>query len=140
MPKKQNSQSSISWTSGNISGSQIVIGDGNTMIRNEAPPVSQAELKKLRREFAVLKKSIQATAPPEQKDEALDKVDELQEALLSEKPNASAAARARDWFMKNLPSVAGAVTSVVVNPIVGKLVAAAGDAVASEFRHRFGGA
>lgn len=138
MAKKQRSQNSISWTSGNISGSQIVLGDGNTMIHNEAPAVSQAELKKLRREFTALKKSIQSTAPPDQKDEALQKADELQEALLAEKPDASAAAKARDWFVKNLPGVAGAVTGMVVNPIVGKLVEAAGDAVASEFRQRFG--
>lgn len=138
MAKKQRSQNSISWTSGNISGSQIVLGDGNTMIHNEAPAVSQAELKKLHREFAALKKSIQASAPPEQKEEALQKADELQEALVAEKPDASAAAKVRDWFVKNLPGLAGAVTGMVVNPIVGKLVEAAGDAVASEFRHRFG--
>jgi hypothetical protein len=43
------------------------------------------------------------------------------------------------WFVKNLPGLAGAVTSIVVHPIVGKLVEAAGDALAAEFRRRFGG-
>ena len=43
------------------------------------------------------------------------------------------------WFVKNLPGLAEAVTGVVVHPIVGKLVEAAGDALAAEFRRRFGG-
>ena len=35
-------------------------------------------------------------------------------------------------------ALAGAVTSVIVNPIVGKLVEAAGETVSEEFRRRFG--
>lgn len=36
------------------------------------------------------------------------------------------------WLLKRLPSVAGLVTGMLVNPIVGKLVQAAGDAAAAE--------
>ena len=35
---------------------------------------------------------------------------------------------------------AGAVTGIIVHPIVGRLVEAAGDAAVAEFRQRFGGA
>jgi hypothetical protein len=39
-----------------------------------------------------------------------------------------------------LPELAGAVTGVIIHPIVGKLVEAAGDGLAAEFRRRFGAA
>jgi hypothetical protein len=45
----------------------------------------------------------------------------------------------KNWFTKNVPGLAGAVTSVVVHPVVGKLVSAAGEAISSEFKRRFGG-
>ena len=45
----------------------------------------------------------------------------------------------RNWFVKNVPTMAGAVTSIVINPIVGRLVQAGGDVLASDFKRRFGG-
>jgi hypothetical protein len=44
----------------------------------------------------------------------------------------------RQWFGRNLPKLAGVVGSVVVHPIVGALVQAAGETLAAEFRMRFG--
>jgi hypothetical protein len=44
----------------------------------------------------------------------------------------------RNWFVKNLPSVAGSVVSLIVHPLVGKLVEVGGDAMATTFRKRFG--
>jgi hypothetical protein len=44
----------------------------------------------------------------------------------------------RDWFAKNIPTMAGAVTAVVVNPIVGRLVQAGGDTLVADFNRRFG--
>jgi hypothetical protein len=136
--KKQKPQSQISWNSGNVSGSQIVVGNGNVVIHNEAPAVSPAELKKLRAEFSKLKQQIEATVPDDKKEEALKKADELQASVLDRKPNPSKMASIRNWFVKNAPGLAGTVTSVIVNPIVGKLVEAAGDAVAGEFKNQFG--
>jgi hypothetical protein len=44
----------------------------------------------------------------------------------------------QNWFGKNVLGLAGAVLSVVVHPIVGKLVEAAGDLFTTGFRKRFG--
>ena len=63
---------------------------------------------------------------------------ELEQAVTEKKPDLSTMEYVRSWFLKNLPGLAGAVTSVVVHPIVGKLVEAGGDALVSEFRRRFG--
>ena len=43
-------------------------------------------------------------------------------------------------MIKHLPAVAGSITALVFHPILGKLVEAGGDALAAEFRRRFGSA
>ena len=83
---------------------------------------------------------MEVKAPPEKKDAALERVDELEEAITAQEPDLPTMEYVKRWFVRNLPDLAGAVTSVVVHPIVGKLVEAAGDALAAEFRRRFGGA
>ena len=139
---------SINWTSGDISGSQVNFGDGNVMIQGNSNKVtkttstgiSQVELKELQAAFADFKAQVEAGAPLDKKNEALQKADELQKAVLDGKPDPSKMASVRDWFLKNAPGIAGAVTGMVVNPIVGKVVQAAGDLAVEEFKKLFGGA
>lgn len=127
--------------SGDISG-QVAVGKGITQIQTVGaaqPQVTEAELAELRQVLADLKAKVAAEAPPDKKDAALERVEELEEAVAAEEPDLSTMEYVKRWFVKNLPGLAGAVTSVVVHPIVGKLVEAAGDALAAEFRRRFGG-
>ena len=65
-------------------------------------------------------------------------MDELEQAITERKPHLSTMEYVRNWFGKHIPGLAGAVVSVVVHPIVGKLVEAAGDLLAVDFRKRFG--
>jgi len=44
----------------------------------------------------------------------------------------------RGWFAKHLPGLAGSVVGVVVHPVVGKLVTAAGDAAVAQFEQLLG--
>ncbi|MGY1960782.1 hypothetical protein [Nocardia gipuzkoensis] len=44
----------------------------------------------------------------------------------------------RNWFVRNLQEVGGAVAGLIVHPIVGRLVAGVGGALATEFRRHFG--
>ena len=53
---------------------------------------------------------------------------------MAEEPDLTTAQYVGRWFARNLPRLAGAVTGVVIHPIVGKLVGAAGDALVAEFR------
>ena len=125
--------------SGAISG-QVAVGKGITQTQTigAAPPqVTEAELAQLRQVLADLKAKVVAEAPPDKKDAALERVDELEEALTAKEPDLATMEYVKRWFIKNLPGLTGAVTSVVVHPIVGKLVEAAGDALAAEFRRRF---
>lgn len=130
---------------GDITGSQITIGNSNVVIQGDrnrvgttsVRTISPTELKKLRAQFARLKDQIETTVPADKKVEAMQKADELQVAILQKKPSPSKMASIRKWFARNAPGLAGTVTSVIVHPIVGKLVEAAGEAVAEEFRKRF---
>ncbi|HEX5727471.1 MAG TPA: hypothetical protein VFX98_18510 [Longimicrobiaceae bacterium] len=138
---QQHSGDRISATiTGNTSG-QVAIG---TDIRQEwnaaAGPVTPAELAALRAELEGLRARV-AAAPDvgeEERAKAQEKVRELEEAVTAPEPDLSTMEYVRNWFAKHLPTLAGAVTSVVVNPIVGKLVATAGDALSAEFQRRFG--
>ena len=127
--------------SGDISG-QVAVGKGISQIETIGvirPEVTEADRAELRQILADLKAKVAAEAPPDKKDAALERVEELEEAVAAEEPDLTTMEYVKRWFVKNLPGLAGAVTSVIVHPIVGKLVEAAGDALAAEFRRRFGG-
>jgi hypothetical protein len=124
---------------GRIDGQQVVVGTGNTQtVVATRPAVTEADLAALRQAFADLKQLIAAQAAPDKKDSALERIDELEEACAMDKPDVGAIGYVKRWFARNLPQLAGAVTGVIIHPIVGKLVAAAGDALAAEFRRVIG--
>lgn len=77
-------------------------------------------------------------AAPGNRSTAVEHLDHLHEAITASKPEPSTMDYVLDWFVKNIPTMAGAVTSIVLNPIVGRLVHAGGDALATEFKQRFG--
>jgi tetrahydromethanopterin S-methyltransferase subunit G len=81
-----------------------------------------------------------AEVPPDQQAAALERVDELQEAVVADEPDLTTLQYIRKWFGKNLPSLAGSVTGLIIHPVVGKIVEAAGDLAARQFRELFGDA
>ncbi len=127
--------------SGPVSG-QVAIGTGITQTQENGvvrPEVTPADLAVLQQALADLKAHIEAVAPVEKKAAALDRAAELEGAVTAGKPDLTTMDYVKHWFTRYLPELAGAVTSIVVHPIVGKLVEAAGNGLVAEFRHRFGG-
>jgi hypothetical protein len=125
--------------SGSVSG-QVAIGKG---IRQEqtigaTQAVGEDELEQLRQAFAEIAARLEAEVPAEERDRALERLSELQEAVVTDKPDVTTMAYVRSWFTKRLPRVAGLITGLLVHPTVGRLVEAAGDVVAAEFRDRLG--
>jgi hypothetical protein len=119
---------------GDVSG-QVAVG--KAISQNQAigtSAVTDAELAELRQAFAALKADVTAEAPDERKAAAVERVEELEQALVAEEPDLTTVQYVGRWFARNLPRLAGAVTSVVIHPIVGKLVGAAGDALVAELR------
>jgi hypothetical protein len=127
---------------GGVSG-QFIQGDGNIQVHTAgADRATEADLSEVRRMIEELKARVEAEAPPEKKAEALQQVQDLQETIESKgEDTADVPDRLggiKSWFKRNLPALAGAVVSVIVNPIVGKVVEAAGTGLAAEVQRRFG--
>ena len=125
------------YTSANITGNvsgQVAVGKhiSQTQHIGAADKVTEAELAELQELFASLQAQVAATAAPEQRAPALERVVELEEALTAAEPDLGTAHYVKKWFLKNLPTVAGLITGVFVNPVVGKLVQSAGDVAAGE--------
>ena len=123
---------------GSVSG-PVHTGKGDIIVeRWDVRGVTAADLEALRALFAGLQERVAAEAPPELADEAQSQVNTLEKAATAKEPDLSTMERVRDWFVEHLPSIAGSVTSLLVNPILGKVVEAAGDLAAGELRRRFG--
>ncbi|MEV0279400.1 hypothetical protein AB0I22_23840 [Streptomyces sp. NPDC050610] len=124
-----------------VSG-QVVVGRGNTVSRVEAAPggpataVTEEELAELRAEFARVRALVPADEP--EAERAVGLLDELEEAVTAPEADLSTMAYVRQWFARRLPVLAGAVASLVIHPVVGRLVEAAGGRLVEEFDQRFG--
>jgi len=117
---------------GNVTQSQVVVGDYNTVSQKVGlTPEETAELKSV---FGDLKTTIAEQAPEDRRDEALAQADELEHAVVAAEPDPGRIRKAIRWFRDNAPQLAGTVASVVINPLVGKVVEAAGEAIADQFR------
>lgn len=122
---------------GNVSG-QVAVGKGIRQHYVAAPsaPITQAELAELHQALADVRARALGAAPPEARDAVAERLDELEEAIAAEEPDVTTMEYVKRWFVRKLPGVAGVVTSLFVHPVLGKIVQAAGDSVAAEFRRR----
>ena len=121
---------------GDVSG-QVAVGKHIAQQQTVgAADLSADELAQLRQAFADLRASVAAQAPPERRAAAVERVEELEQACLADEPDMTTIAYVGRWFQTNLPALAGAVTSIFVHPVVGRVVGAAGEAIAAELRRR----
>ena len=133
--RKPTRSTGFSSTIGDVTNSVVGVGEDihqSQVFLTVAAGPTEEELRELAGLFATLKQQVQEQASPEVRDEAVRQTEALQEATLAPKPNVSAMAAAKQWFLQHAPGLLGAVTSVVINPIVGKIVSSAGEAVARE--------
>jgi len=144
MPRKKSSQPNaggdiITGTIGD-NASQVAVGKNIRQQQNSSSiEVTEADLKQVSDLFAAFKQQIEQQAPPDKKAAALERVDELQQEIASKKPDLTTFDYVKGWFGKNLPSLLGGVTSLIINPIVGKVVEAASGLAAEAIKRRFGG-
>jgi hypothetical protein len=144
MPSKK--KTNASTTRGDVinatigdNASQVAVGKNiHQQQASGGAQISEGDLKQIQALFADFKKQIEQQAPPDKKAAALERVDELQQEITSGKPELSTIDYVKRWFGKNLPSLLGGVTSLVINPLVGKVVEAASGLAAAEIKRRFG--
>ena len=125
---------------GDVNG-QFAIGNQITQtqsVQNLHAQVTQADIQELHTLIEDLKQKVNSTASPEFKDKALERASELEEAITAQKPDLTTMEYVRNWFIKYLPQLAGTISALVVHPIVGKIVEVSGEAIAVEFKRKFG--
>lgn len=101
-------------------------------------PITQNDLAAVQDIFKSLMQQVQKQSPPEKRASAIERVEELEETIVSEQPDLTTMEYIKKWFEKNLPDLAGAIVSVLVHPVVGKIVEAAGELTSGELKRRFG--
>jgi hypothetical protein len=123
-------------------GAQVAIGKRIDQTIAQAPTaLTAAERLELERLMAELKGKLASLDIPETKKLlGLEFVGQLEEELTrtEEPPDASTIKVAGDWLLKNIPALTGTLASLFVNPIVGKVVEAAGDLAAKWVKERLG--
>jgi hypothetical protein len=93
--------------------------------------LSDTERTELRTLFASLREQVSAVVPESEHRAALERVDELEEALVADRPDLTTIEYIRQWFARKLPAAAGLVASVLVHPLVGRIIERAGDKLAN---------
>ncbi len=117
--------------SGPIQDSTISIGDYSTIIQHHG--FSPAEAAELARVFGALRADLATSVAPDEREEALTQAAELERAVVADVPDPGRVKRVLAWFRARAPAAAGAVLSVVVHPLVGKIVEGAGTAIGEQF-------
>jgi hypothetical protein len=124
-------------------GAQVAIGKQIRQVMTQAPTeLTATERTEIDRLLAALKSQLASLDIPESKKLIGGEfVGQLGQELtrMQEPPDASTIKVAGDWLLKNVPPLAGAIASLFLNPIVGKVVEAAGDMAAEWVKNRFGG-
>ena len=120
--------------------SQVAAGKNihQTAGNHASSTVTDMDLAKLRELVSELRRQVDSEAPADKKTSALERVDELESAVTARKSDMTTIEYVKNWFGKNLPQLSGSVVSVLVNPIVGKVVEAVGEITAAELKSRLG--
>ena len=130
--------------SGVGAGGQVAIGKQISQVITQAPvELTAAERAEVERLLTELKNQLASLDIPENKKlVGQEFVGQLEQELTKteEPPDASTIKVAGNWLLKNIPALAGTIASVFANPVVGKLVEAAGDIAAEWVKKCFGGA
>ena len=92
--------------------------------------LNDAERAELNTVFAKLREDVCAAVPEPQRRPALERVDELEHAVVTDKPDLTTIEYVKRWFARTLPAAAGLVASVLIHPLVGRLIERAGDKLA----------
>src|SRR5687768_12949172 len=105
MSDEKKSGDSISANFGDVSGrSQVAVGKGITQSQTqvEVTPEDVAELQQM---FADLKAKIEQEVAPAEKERALERVEELHEAVTAKEPDIATVEAVNNWFVKKEPAV-----------------------------------
>lgn len=106
----------------------------NVSVRSGATASDRADLTELIDQV----RAMLAVKDDDNVDTARGKLNDLEEAIASPKPDLATMEHVHGWFTRRIPTLASAIARIILSPIVVRMVAGAGDDVAAEFDRRFG--
>jgi hypothetical protein len=113
---------------------QIAVGNDIVQeMRHDSAPITDAEWAELRALLDGLRNRVAAEAPPDQRDGALERIGELAETINAAEPEVGTLRYVLGWFTRKIPTLAGTVRDLVLNPLVSRVVGAAGNVAAADF-------
>lgn len=123
---------------GQFMGSQVAVGEKNKLEQHvdmtAGGRLTSEETARLTAELATLRERVTADVPPERRQAAIDELAGLKSAVVGkDSPDPSRLKRVHTWFLNNAPDLAGAVASLLLGPLVGKIVAGGTGAMAAAF-------
>ena len=98
--------------------------------------LKQDEIETVNRLFADLNSQLRSVPDisEDRGNEAISKADELNNEIIKEKPEPGKIEQLKSWLIDNVPEVAGAVTSLFMNPLIGKVVEKAGQMISERIK------
>jgi len=126
---------------GQFVGTQIAVGEHNTLEQKTSFAAHERldpdELASLMQEFSALRDLVTTRVSPERREAALTQVGELETATISsDEPEPRRLALLYRWFVDNVPVLAESVATLLLGPLVGKLVGGGAGAMAATLGHR----
>lgn len=109
-------------TGSDISG-QIAVGEGISQMQVTTPPQVETvatEWTELRQMLSRLKGRVAYEIQPEKKSAVLERLTELEEAIMAPEPDEVTIEYVNRWFSKNVPEFAEAVSRIVLHPTTRK--------------------
>jgi hypothetical protein len=122
--------------SGQFVGSQVAVGENNTLQQGAGvrtgEPLTAQEMTALMGQLADLRAQVVTHIPAEQRAQALRQIGDLEaETVAPEPPEPGRLARVYRWFLDNAPDLAESVSTLLLGPLVGKLVGGGAGAMAA---------
>ena len=98
--------------------------------------LKQYEIETVNRLFADLNSQLRSVPDisEDKRNEAIIKAEELNNEIIKEKPELGKIEQLKGWLKDSVPEVAGAVTSLFVNPVIGKVVEKAGGMISERIK------
>jgi hypothetical protein len=120
---------------GQVAVGKVISQTQSTATPGKLDPQALSILEELCRD---LKVQARRRLPASTQRPATDRIDELHEAITAQKPDLTTMEYVKGWFAKHAPALSNSVVSLIFHPIVSKVMESAGEALAQDFRHRFG--
>jgi hypothetical protein len=113
---------------------QIAVGNDIVQeMRHDSAPITDVERAELGALLDGLRSRVAAEAPLDQRDGALERIGELAETINATEPEVGTLRYVLGWFTRKIPALAGTVRDLVLNPLVSRVVGAAGNVAAADF-------